>query len=81
MPNAFRRPPQGFRFFFFSDEGNEPAHVHVEKGGGRCKFWLIPMILEWNDGFDPSDLRTIRRIIAERHQEILDAWNEHRSKK
>jgi hypothetical protein len=27
---------EGFRFFFFSNEGFEPAHIHVEKGDGSC---------------------------------------------
>jgi hypothetical protein len=31
MPTVFRSGP--YRFFFFSDEGNEPVHVHVEASG------------------------------------------------
>jgi hypothetical protein len=32
MPTVFR---QGrFRFYFFSNERNEPPHVHVESGDG-----------------------------------------------
>ena len=23
---------RGWRFFFYSDEGNEPIHIHVQKG-------------------------------------------------
>jgi hypothetical protein len=34
---------EGFRFYFFSNEGTEPAHVHVEKGDGTAKFWLNPV--------------------------------------
>ena len=31
----------GFRFFFYSNEGNplEPAHIHVMKSGSEAKFW------------------------------------------
>lgn len=29
MPTILRL--LGFRFFFYSNEGTEPAHVHVEK--------------------------------------------------
>jgi hypothetical protein len=34
----------GFRFFFYSNEGSprEPVHVHVEEGGTEAKFWLRP---------------------------------------
>ena len=28
-----------FRAFFFSDDGWEPPHVHVEPGGGVLKYW------------------------------------------
>jgi hypothetical protein len=77
MPNIFDRPPQGFRFFFFSNETNEPPHVHVEKAGDRCKWWLIPVNIAWNDGFDPGDLRTIRRLIEVHYDQILEAWNDH----
>ena len=31
---------EGFRFFFFSNEGFEPPHIHVEKGDGHAKWWL-----------------------------------------
>lgn len=31
----------GRRLFFYSNEGNEPIHVHTEKGDMECKFWLV----------------------------------------
>ena len=36
----------GFRFHFFSNEGNprEPAHVHVTKGRDTAKFWISPEV-------------------------------------
>ncbi|NLE29049.1 MAG: DUF4160 domain-containing protein [Phycisphaerae bacterium] len=39
MPTVFRVGK--YRFFFFSGEGNEPAHIHVESGDSYAKFWLI----------------------------------------
>jgi|GEM_PF-2624897 len=30
-------------YFIFSDEGWEPHHVHVERGGGVVKYWLKPV--------------------------------------
>ena len=35
----------GFRVFFFGDEGWEPPHVHVERGGGVAKYWLKPVTM------------------------------------
>ena len=43
MPTVLRLGP--FRFFFFSNEGTEPPHVHVERGDGHGKFWLDPVAL------------------------------------
>lgn len=36
----------GFRFFFYSNEGQprEPAHVHVRKAGAEAKFWVRPKV-------------------------------------
>ena len=31
---------KGWRFFFYSDKGNEPIHIHVQKGDSECKYWL-----------------------------------------
>jgi len=28
---------RGWRVFFYSNESNEPVHVHAEKGGAECK--------------------------------------------
>ncbi|WP_439481025.1 DUF4160 domain-containing protein [Cyclobacterium plantarum] len=41
MPTVLRIGP--YRFFFFSNEGNEPPHIHVESGEGHAKFWLEPV--------------------------------------
>lgn len=41
MPTIFRQ--DGFRFFFYSNEGNEPPHIHVVGKGGEAKVWLRPV--------------------------------------
>ena len=33
---------EGFRFFFYSNENDEPAHIHVKKGDAEGKIWLEP---------------------------------------
>ncbi len=30
-----------YRFFFFSNESNEPAHIHVRASGDEAKYCLI----------------------------------------
>ena len=41
MPEVLR--VRGFRFFFFSREGFEPRHIHVERAGKYAKYWLEPV--------------------------------------
>ena len=41
MPTVLRA--RGYRFFFFSNEGKEPPHIHVESAGKYAKFWLDPV--------------------------------------
>jgi uncharacterized protein DUF4160 len=35
----------GYRFFFFSNEGTEAPHIHVERGDDYAKLWLEPVTL------------------------------------
>ncbi len=53
-------------------------HVHVLKDHAEAKFWLYPEVLPaYNYGLSARDLRLISEIVAERRQEIEDAWNAH----
>ncbi|MEX0780276.1 MAG: DUF4160 domain-containing protein [Balneolales bacterium] len=36
MPTVLRIG--SYRFHFYSDEGNEPSHIHIETTEGECKF-------------------------------------------
>jgi hypothetical protein len=74
MPTVLRI--RGFKFFFFSQEGNEPTHIHVNKGGGAAKFWLDPVKLSSNDGFKKQELRAIIGILERHETELIRAWNE-----
>jgi len=67
----------GYRFFFFSNEGTEPKHVHVEKAEKYAKFWLNPIVLAANYKFNSSELRKIEEIIEERKKEIEVKWDEY----
>jgi hypothetical protein len=77
MPVVFRH--QGFRFHFFSNEGNprEPPHVHVLNNNIDAKFWLRPdVVVAYNDGFNARTLRELTEIIERRRNEIEQAWND-----
>ena len=68
---------EGFRFYFFSREGNEPPHVHVQKADAAAKLWLQPVRLEFSDGFSPAELRRLRELTFEHQAEFIGRWNEH----
>lgn len=53
MPTILRI--QGFRFFFYSNEGNEPPHIHVEKAEASAKFWLESVELVYSYNFSAKD--------------------------
>ncbi len=53
-----------YRFFFYSNESNEPPHIHVKAGSDQAKFWLEPINLALNYGFRAHELNEIERIIG-----------------
>ena len=66
-----------YRLFFFSNEGLEPAHIHVKAGGDEAKFWLNPPSLAANYGFNVRELNDILRIVEDHRDELVEAWNDH----
>lgn len=66
-----------FRFYFFSNESQEPPHIHIQAAGDQAKFWLEPIRLAVNFGFAARDLNEIERIIREHQAELVEAWNEY----
>ena len=78
MPSLFRE--MGLRFFFFSNEGNEPVHIHVENAGKYAKFWIKPVALVYNRGFNSIEIRKIKEIVFRSQMLIEDKWNEYFSK-
>jgi hypothetical protein len=54
MPNVLR--VGRFRFFFYSNEGSEPPHIHVRSADQQAKFWLDPIELDWNSGFNVREM-------------------------
>jgi hypothetical protein len=69
-----------FRFHFYSDEGNEPPHVHIETPEGECKFWLDPIRLARNNGVSPRTIRLIEKIIFEKQDFFKEKFNDYFSR-
>jgi hypothetical protein len=68
---------EGFRFFFYSADRNEPPHVHVHKAGQEAKFWLDPIRPERLGRFKKGELRRMIEILEENQEQILERWNEY----
>jgi Domain of unknown function (DUF4160) len=77
MPTVLRVGP--YRFHFYSDEKNEPPHIHVRSSNGESKFWLDPVAMAKNRGLAPHALREIERIIYENLEFLREKYNEFHS--
>ncbi len=78
MPTVFRHG--GYRFFFFSNEGDptEPPHVHVRKSGDEAKFWLSPeVVVAESFGFNAAELNALTRLVRAERSRLQKAWNEY----
>jgi len=75
MPTVFRSGR--YRFFFFSNEGTEPVHIHVEAGDGYAKLWLEPVGFAEVHRFNGKEMREVLELVRQRKDEIIEAWNEH----
>ncbi len=67
---------KGYRFFFFSLEGREPPHIHIEHGDNVAKFWLSPVNLASSYGFKSHELARIREMVVEHSALFLEKWHD-----
>ena len=75
MPTVMQIGP--YRFFFYSNESGEPAHIHVRRDRALAKFWLEPIELAKSNHFAAHELNAIRQHVEGNLQAMLEAWNEH----
>ena len=74
MPTVLRIG--AFRFHFYSDEGDEPAHIHIDTGDGECKFWLDPVVLAKSVNVSPADVRKVERLVFEHRNFLMEKYHE-----
>jgi len=68
----------GYIFSFYSNEGNEPPHVHIEKGDAEGKVWIDPEIkTEFMIGFNPREKREILEIIKNNLETFKKKWYDY----
>jgi hypothetical protein len=62
---------------FYSNEGDEPAHVHVRSGDNEAKFWLHDLTLAINAGYPAHEISDIIRHLRQNREALVKAWQEH----
>lgn len=76
MPTVLYK--DGWRLFFYSNEGNEPIHIHAQTGDIECKYWLIESTLEiicdFSYNLEGQKKRKIEEIIYQNFDLIREKW-------
>lgn len=75
MPTVLRL--LNWRFHFYSDEGQEPPHIHCRTPDGECKFWLSPVRLARSDNVKPAELRRIEMAVIEHESLFQEKWHDY----
>ena len=75
MPTLLRW--NGYRFFFYSADGWEPAHIHIAKNGCQAKIWLNNLAVAVNLGYSAKELNEIIRKTRENRDVFQEAWNDY----
>jgi hypothetical protein len=75
MPTVLRWGP--YRAFFYSNERNEPPHIHVQSGSNEAKFWLHDLSMAANAGFPAYQINDIIRHLRSVRADLQAAWHEH----
>ena len=71
---------QGYKFFFFSNEGipREPIHIHVRKGETTAKIWIDPsVVLAESYGLTSGQQKELLDVVNEHKNFIIRSWHEH----
>ena len=69
----------GYQLYFYSNERNEPPHVHISKDHqSSSKIWLTPEVKLAHNNADLSDkeLKKIIRWLKNNYDLVLQKWNE-----
>jgi hypothetical protein len=75
MPTVLRSGP--YRLFFYSGDGDEPRHVHVEREANLAKVWLDPVRLAESGGFGRAEIRRVEALVRDNAIQLRRAWDEY----
>jgi uncharacterized protein DUF4160 len=75
----------GWRVFFYANERNEPIHVHCQKAECEAKYWVdvgnFDFIEAYSYNMSPRDKRTIRQILFNHFDYIVEQWDQFQGKR
>ena len=77
--NSHADGPEGrsVSVLFFSNEGDEPPHVHVDRDTATAKVWLEAADLARSRGFRPKEIGVILAVVSEHREALLEAWHDY----
>ena len=82
MPSLFQIG--GYKVFFWSNENNEPIHVHIAKGkptSNATKVWITSLgggiVANNNSKIPQNELNELLEVISAQFFMICDAWKKH----
>lgn len=82
MPSIFES--NGYKIYFWSNENNEPIHIHLSKGtmsANSTKIWLTKsggcILANNNSKILKSHLNKLLSIISKHYFLILAKWKEY----
>ncbi len=76
MPVVWRSGPYVVRFY--SNEGDEPPHVHVVHDRDEAKFWLEdPVRLARNWGVAAHRLTEVQSLLQAHRKQLLRDWHDY----
>jgi len=67
---------KSFRFHFYSDECDEPPHIHIETPDGECKFWLENVKIARNKGLPAHIIQEIEKLVYANKEFLTEKYNE-----
>ena len=77
----------GYKIFFWSNENNEPVHVHVAKGkqsANATKIWLPadsnPVLVHNRSRIPQKDLTRLLKAVAQNRDTIIARWYDYFNK-
>lgn len=81
MPNYFTYA--GFKLYFWSNESDEPIHVHISKGKpspASTKYWVLSngtvKLANNKAELNRKELKLLARFLEANYDEICSSWKD-----